>query len=70
MHSFEFTADLGRIKGKVTRAGLIKGLWTETKAWGGGGLAAEGPRRRKGGSGRRALPKRRVPRPGAAGPPH
>lgn len=50
MHSFEFTADLGRIKGKVTWACLIKGLWTETKAWGGGGLAGEGPWRRKGGS--------------------
>lgn len=50
MHSFEFTADLGRIKGKVTWACLIKGLWTETKAWGCGGLEGEGPWRRKGGS--------------------
>lgn len=40
----------GGIKGKVTRACLIKGLWTETKAGGGGGHAGEGPGPGKGGS--------------------
>lgn len=49
LHSFEFTTDLGRDQRESGPSlFIIKDLWTETKAGGGGGHAGEGPRPSKG----------------------